>query len=237
MGRECGGEVLAGRECGGEVLAGRECGGVVLERGGEVLVGRECVSMVGEDQEEKTHADECEQNGSIQRKGQVEGTEVNDVVLDTGCARTLIHRRLVPDSKMIQGEATTLWCAHGDTVLYPLAKVELHMDGIPLHIKAAISDTLPVSVLLGTDVPELGQLLRTNPHTIHSFGADEAVMVTRAMARELEQTRLEQQKRETEWGVQPSSLSPEPQPQHSKRNLYWEPSMRIYLLVTPVAPA
>lgn len=142
----------------------------------------------------------------------MEGTEVKDVVLDTGCARILIHRRLVPDDKMIPGEATTLWCAHGDTVLYPLAKVELQVDGIPLHIKAAISDTLPVSVLLGTDVPELGRLLRTNPHTIHSVGADEALVVTKAKARELEQTRLEQQQRESECGVQPSSLCQEPQP-------------------------
>ena len=89
------------------------------------------------------------------------------MVLDTGCAQTLIHCRLVTDCKMIPGEATTLRCAHGDTVLYPLAKVELHTDGIPLHIKATISDTLPVSVLLGTYVPELGRLLRTNPHTIN----------------------------------------------------------------------
>ena len=192
---ECGGEVLVGRECGGEVLVGRECGGVV-----------------GEEQEDKTHADEGEQSVSIQRKGVVEGTEVNDVVLDTGCARTLIHRRLVPDGKKIPGEATTLRCAHGDTVLYPLAYVELQVEGIPLHIKAAISDTLPVSVLLGTDVPELGQLLRTNPHTIHTVGADEALVVIRAKARELEQTRLEQLQKEIECGVQPTSPSPEHQP-------------------------
>ena len=157
------------------VLAGQEYGG-------EVLVGRECGGMVGEDQEEKTHADECKQSGSIQRKGRVEGTEDNDVVLDTGCARTLTHRRLVLDSKMIPGEVTTLRCAHGDTVLYPLAKGELHVDEIPLHIKAALSDTLPVSVLLGRDVSELGRLLRTNQHTIHSFGADEALVVPRAKA-------------------------------------------------------
>ena len=205
VGRECGGEVLVGRECGGEVLVGRECGG-------EVLVGHECGGVVGEEQEDKTHADEGEQSVSIQQKGVVEGTEVNDVVLNTGCARTLIHRRLVPDGKKIPGKATTLRCAHGDTVLYPLANVELQVEGIPLHIKAAISDTLPVSVLLGTDVPELGQLLRTNPHTIHTVGADEALVVTRAKARELEQTRLEQLQKEIECGVQPTSLSPEHQP-------------------------
>ena len=45
------------------------------------------------------------------------------------------------------------------TLLYPLANMELVVDGIPLQVEAAVSDTLPVSVLLGTDVPELETLL------------------------------------------------------------------------------
>ena len=49
-------------------------------------------------------------------------------------------------------------CAHGDTVAYPLAVVELKVDGLPLTVEAALSDTLPTAVLLGRDVPELNQL-------------------------------------------------------------------------------
>ena len=41
--------------------------------------------------------------------------------------------------------AVTIRCAHGDTVLYPLAEVEMVVDGIPLQVEAAVSDTLPVS--------------------------------------------------------------------------------------------
>ena len=40
-------------------------------------------------------------------------------------------------------------------MLYPLAEVNMEIDGRQIQIKAAISDTLPVSMLLGTDVSEI----------------------------------------------------------------------------------
>ena len=46
-------------------------------------------------------------------------------------------------------------CAHGDTVLYPLAQVHLEINGHHIDVEAALSDTLPMPVLLGTDVPQL----------------------------------------------------------------------------------
>ena len=49
--------------------------------------------------------------------------------------------------------------AHGDTLLYPLAEVELEADDLSMNVEAAVSESLPVAVLLGTDVPELYQLL------------------------------------------------------------------------------
>ena len=73
----------------------------------------------------------------------------------------MVQRRLVPEGKMLPGEAVTIRCAHGDTVLYPLASLQLQVEGLPLQIKAPVSDTLPVAVLLGTDVPELVQLVST----------------------------------------------------------------------------
>ena len=59
-------------------------------------------------------------------------------------------------------EPVTLRCAHGDTVLYPLAEVNISVGGLAFVVRAAPSETMPVSVLLGTDVPELGQLLHKN---------------------------------------------------------------------------
>lgn len=105
-------------------------------------------------------------------KGQVEGVLVDDILLD----------------KMLDGEAVTIRCAHGDVALYPLAEVDMKLGGITLKVTAAVSETLPVSVLLGTDVPELGQWLSTDARAVHSTTMEEAMAVTtRAQARRKEE--------------------------------------------------
>ena len=48
----------------------------------------------------------------------------------------------------------TIRCAHGETVLYPLAKVDLVVEGLPVEVEVAMPETLPVPVLIQTDVPE-----------------------------------------------------------------------------------
>lgn len=101
--------------------------------------------------------------------GVIEGRVITDIVLDTGCSRTIkVHHNLVGEDKQLEGETVTVRCAHRDTVLYPLAEVEMELDGVPMRVKAAVADRLPVSVLLGTDVPELGRLLQMNQSTVHS---------------------------------------------------------------------
>ena len=45
--------------------------------------------------------------------------------VDTGCSRTKVRQDLVPEGKIIEGDAVTIRCAHGDTVLYPVAQLEL----------------------------------------------------------------------------------------------------------------
>ena len=98
-------------------------------------------------------------NQPFQYKGVVEDQLVNDIVLDNGCSRTLVRSDPVRSDplgeKKFEEETITVQCAHGDVVTYPLAKVELEVKGRALTVKAAVSDTLPQSVLLGTDVPEL----------------------------------------------------------------------------------
>ena len=75
-------------------------------------------------------------------------------------------------------------CAHGDTVLYPLAKVHLKVDGQSLNITAAVAERLPVSVLLGTDVPLLTELLSGKLSTVKPVSKIEhALAVTRAKAK------------------------------------------------------
>ena len=97
----------------------------------------------------------------FQCKGVVEGQLVNDIVLDTGCSRTLVRSDLLREKDFSQEATVAVQCAHGDVVTYPLARVELEVEGQALTVEAAVSDTLPQSVLLGTDVPDLSELLRT----------------------------------------------------------------------------
>ena len=84
---------------------------------------------------------------SVRRPGVVEGTMVQDIILDTGCSQTMVREDLAKTSKMLEGEAVTVRCAHGDTVLYPLSEVELELAGKKLKVKAAISESLPVFLM------------------------------------------------------------------------------------------
>ena len=94
-------------------------------------------------------------------KGVVEGQFVNDIVLDTGCSRTLVRSDLVGEENCKPGEKVTVPCTHGDIVTYPVASVELEVQGRVLTVEAAVSNQLPLSVLLGTDVPGLSVLLQS----------------------------------------------------------------------------
>ena len=45
---------------------------------------------------------------SVCRNGLVEGIQVDQIVLDTGCSRTMVRQDLVPESKIIEGDAVTI---------------------------------------------------------------------------------------------------------------------------------
>ena len=91
--------------------------------------------------------------------GVIEGWYVKNIVLDTGCSRTLVKKELVDVKKMLPGQMVSVRCAHGDAVQYPLATLSMDVKGHPIQVVAAVSETLPAAALLGTDVPELVQLL------------------------------------------------------------------------------
>ena len=146
---------------------------------------------------------------ALQKTGMVEGHMVEDIVLDTGCSKTLIHHALVPQEKMLQGEAVTIRCAHGDNALYPLAMVDLVVDGVPLTVEAAVSKSLPVSVLLGTDVPELVRFLRTDAKDRNVVGYKALMMVTRAGAKKREAEEQIQRQMEDESEVKPTPIASE----------------------------
>ena len=72
--------------------------------------------------------------------GKVNGIPIKPVILDTGCSRTLARSDLVSQNNQLEGEVVAIRCAHEDTVLYPLAKVHLEINGHNIDVETAISD-------------------------------------------------------------------------------------------------
>ena len=44
----------------------------------------------------------------VAKLGSVEGTAVNDILLDTGCSRTLVQKDLVPKEKLLEATLSLL---------------------------------------------------------------------------------------------------------------------------------
>ena len=65
----------------------------------------------------------------------------------------------------MEGESTIIQCVHGDAITYPLAAIELEIQGKPVLVNAAVSDTLLQSVLVGTDVPGMLEMLQMRQST------------------------------------------------------------------------
>ena len=64
------------------------------------------------------------ENNQVYRVGNVDGKPVKDILLDTGCMRTLVHQRLIPRERKTSSEVI-ICCAHGDEVSHHLAQVEI----------------------------------------------------------------------------------------------------------------
>ena len=111
--------------------------------------------------QESTH--QAIKEKEVYRRGRVNGIPVEDIVLDTGASRTLVREDLVPPQAIREGSSVTIRCAHGDTVTYPLAQISISVGSQQeMVVTAAVSRTLPASVLLGRDVPKLKELILGN---------------------------------------------------------------------------
>ena len=49
------------------------------------------------------------------------------------------------DNKLLEGEVVAVRCAHDDTVVYPLADVQLELEGDKVQVVAAVVEHLPVN--------------------------------------------------------------------------------------------
>ena len=152
----------------------------------------------------------CAQKGSttttrwksgIVRSGRIEGRELSHILLDTGCSRTLVRHDLVPEDKLLEGEAVTICCAHGDTAVYPLAKVSLEVDGEDMEVEVAVVERLPMEVLLGTDSPQLKELLM-KPKIV----AEGAMVMTRGATRREKERKAKEERLQEESEVLPNPI-------------------------------
>jgi predicted aspartyl protease len=121
----------------------------------------------------------------ITRAGTVEGRAVERIILDTGCARTMVRQELIPHAPQV-GQVS-IRCAHGDTKIYPLARVRIGNGDVENTIEVAVSSKLPVPVLLGRDVTNLLGMLQAQKET----GEDIFATVTRRQAKLLQQEESE----------------------------------------------
>ena len=195
----CVGEGVGGDGSGGEVVGGMVGGGPVqVSWGCEEVQGVIGMGSGGHAMVERSI------NGKpVQRSGTIEGVRVDDIVLDTGCAYTMIRRDFVPPEKLLPGSTVSLRCAHGDVVTYPLATMTIEIGGLELPVTVAVADRLPVSALLGTDVSALGQLINQEPPEPAG-----AMVMTRAQTKAQEQSELQARQKQDQSQVTSSPVTP-----------------------------
>ena len=99
-------------------------------------------------------------------------------------------------------------CAHGDEMSYHLTVVEIAVGSQVFKVEAGVSHALPVSVLLGTDVPQLVGLLHAGKQAKEEEREPEEALVvtTRARAWKQVEEAVLQEQREQASGVQPTAL-------------------------------
>ena len=122
----------------------------------------------------------------ITAKGTVASTPVNDILLDTGAAKSMLHTRVVLNESLT-GEKMVIRCAHGDSREYPLARVTVEVAGKSHTLLGAVSDTLLASVLLGRDMPNLKDLIAVGDGKTEI----EVLATTRAQARKQQEAEKE----------------------------------------------
>lgn len=116
---------------------------------------------------------------------------------------------MVPEDELLNQEVD-IRCAHGDLVKYQLANVEMEVEGHKLRVLAGVAEKLPHSVLLGTDVPELGTLVSGNAKSESPSERPEAFAVmTRAQPISLEAEAAKQARKESGSTVWPTPLCSE----------------------------
>ena len=89
---------------------------------------------------------------SHKRVGMINGGPKTEMWIDTGCRRTTVRKDLIPQDALKPGHRTAR-VANGELLECELADVELEIGGRKYQVEAAVTERLPVPVLLGRDLP------------------------------------------------------------------------------------
>ncbi|KAL3977676.1 G protein-coupled receptor [Sarotherodon galilaeus] len=79
-------------------------------------------------------------------------------LLDSGSSRTLVRQDCLPSDTTFCGKVK-VWCVHGDNVDYPIANICLQVNEKEYVLTVGVMDKLPYQIVLGRDMPLLGELL------------------------------------------------------------------------------
>ena len=101
-------------------------------------------------------------------EGKVEG-QLTELLLDTGCSKTMIDGNLVPPQKINEGKMISMQCPHGDMKQYPTAVVEIEINDMKYKVEAAVVDGLPRPILLGRDVEDLVAMIINQKRKKYTF--------------------------------------------------------------------
>lgn len=83
-----------------------------------------------------------------------------EALLDSGSEYTLVHKSLIKEIDLLQGETQPVSCVHGDTRQYPTTTLKLVTTQGMCEVNAGVLDALPVAVLIGRDCPLFHRLWR-----------------------------------------------------------------------------
>eukprot|EP00795_Rhopilema_esculentum_P005569 gene5569-9573_t len=131
-------------------------------------------------------------------RGEIEGRPV-EILVDTGCSRTLVHKDLIPEGKVNEETRVDIQCAHGDYVSYPTAEVSIKIQDKVFLQRVVVSPNLPRPVLLGMDI--------VNDEKFERDEIEAFIVVTRAQEKAREQEEAIQLAREICSGAKARALS------------------------------
>uniref|UniRef100_A0A669EG75 Gypsy retrotransposon integrase-like protein 1 n=1 Tax=Oreochromis niloticus TaxID=8128 RepID=A0A669EG75_ORENI len=100
-------------------------------------------------------------------------------LLDSGSSRTLVRQECLPRDASFCGKVK-VWCVHGNDVDYPIANINIQIDGKLYLLSVGVMSKLPYQVVLGRDLPILRDLIARGEEINPSVTAESMVAVTRS---------------------------------------------------------